>query len=566
MNKKYDVTFINAPNHAEFPHFPIGIGYLNEILKKNNISTNLIDIQNMIVNKEIRYEANILNDIENILKNIKSEIFIFSIMNSTYIWAIEIIKIIKKYNLSSKIVVGGSHATLLKEKLLEHNEIDVVCIYEGEKIITKLTNALIKNDKNLLREIKNIYYRDDDNKIVFNGEEKLIVDLDRLPIIYYSTSEYKNRTSISLDVGRGCPHNCTFCVTKSIWKRFPRYKSPKRIVEESSIYYDMIPNGKRKMVLYEHDNFIFNKNILSEVAYLKKKLKKNYYFGCSGELNDINDEVIELLDNAGCKYIFIGIETGSKRMQKIINKNLDLRNCLEKISKLNEKNIVVEVNFIIGYPEEYITDLIESYYLMTSIKFSSPKLNNINFSMLSPEPTSKVEENLKEEYYLYDKKSIYHKDLNNSLIDINKYKKKFTNHLYIIRNENYDVEKIRDFSQIFIDMLNNFSITLYILMYKINIKIDDMVSYYLKVKKDNLSILEFLMQYTHLIKNYELFEEIFRYEELIYRFKNNMKFKNDIEYFNYDIKNIYRKLKENPKNLEDKFIIVKKPFKIKVDR
>ena len=45
-----------------------------------------------------------------------------------------------------------------------------------------------------------------------------------------------------------------------------------------------------------------------------------------------------------------------------------------------------------------------------------------------------------------------------------------------------------------------------------------------------------------------------------------MKFKNDIEYFNYDIKNIYRKLKENPKNLEDKFIIVKKPFKTKVDR
>ncbi|QEZ70830.1 radical SAM protein (plasmid) [Paraclostridium bifermentans] len=548
MEKDFDVIFVNAPNHATFPHFPIGIGYLNEILKSDNIKTNIIDIQNMIINKKLEFGQSILKDIETILKDNHANIFIFSIMNSTYIWAIYIIKIVKKYNPDSKIIIGGSHATLLKDQLLiEHKEIDIVCIYEGEQIISDLVKSLLCKDYDLLSNIKNIYYRDKNNTIKFNGENTLLENLDILPIIDYDMNEYSNKASISLDVGRGCPHNCKFCVTKTIWKRTPRYKSSKKIVEESIVYFNKLKENKSKIVLYEHDNFIFNKDILKEIISIKNTLNKKYYYGCSGELNDIDDEVIELLHKSGCKYIFIGIESGSKHIQKEMKKNLNLNDVEEKISKLNKKNITVEVNFIIGFKEEKIIDLINSYRLMYIIKFLNPVLNKVNFTMLSPEPTSIVAESLSEDEFILDTKSIYCENFKNVPIDINKFNKRFINHLFIVKNPNYDIEKIRDFSKMYIEILNNFTITLFILINKYNFKLEEFLDANLEIAHyDETSIISVLEKYV-LNKNIDLLTlDIFRYEKLRYQYKNKIEINSNELKFNYDIKNIYIKSIKNP--------------------
>jgi radical SAM superfamily enzyme YgiQ (UPF0313 family) len=51
---------------------------------------------------------------------------------------------------------------------------------------------------------------------------------------------------------------------------------------------------------------------------------ERFYWNCCARTDCIDDELIHLMAKAGCENIFFGIETGSSRIQEVINKNLDL--------------------------------------------------------------------------------------------------------------------------------------------------------------------------------------------------------------------------------------------------
>jgi radical SAM superfamily enzyme YgiQ (UPF0313 family) len=80
------------------------------------------------------------------------------------------------------------------------------------------------------------------------------------------------------------------------------------------------------------------------------------------------------MTDAGMTGIYIGIETGSPRMQKLINKNLDLRNTLPILSYLQEKNCKIIASFIFGFPEETEEDLSQTIALIAQLL----KLRNIS--------------------------------------------------------------------------------------------------------------------------------------------------------------------------------------------
>jgi hypothetical protein len=63
------------------------------------------------------------------------------------------------------------------------------------------------------------------------------------------------------------------------------------------------------------------------------------------------------MSRAGCRGIFFGIETGSRRMQKIIDKGLELNDSAERVRSCDKFKINTAVSLMAGFPDETMADL-----------------------------------------------------------------------------------------------------------------------------------------------------------------------------------------------------------------
>jgi hypothetical protein len=71
----------------------------------------------------------------------------------------------------------------------------------------------------------------------------------------------------------------------------------------------------------------------------------------------ITEDLVLKMKESGMTEIELGIETGSKRMQKLINKNLDLEKARHMIDFLLKNKIYVSLFFMYGFPDETEEDL-----------------------------------------------------------------------------------------------------------------------------------------------------------------------------------------------------------------
>lgn len=215
MNK-----IVLAAINSQYVHLNLAVRYLKKYVETNS------DIRVEI------YETNINNQLLNIIKDI-FELKPDKIIFSTYIWnkeyVFEIVKEIKKVLPNVEVILGGPEVSFDWKKIMEENpEIDNILVGEGEKVFF---NFLInENDK-----VMGLVYRKN-GEVYFNGQEKIIEDLDIIPFPY-ENEELEEKTKIFYyESSRGCPFNCSYCMS-SIDKTV-RYYSIERVKEDLKIFLD----------------------------------------------------------------------------------------------------------------------------------------------------------------------------------------------------------------------------------------------------------------------------------------------------------------------------------------
>ncbi len=271
-----------------------------------------------------------------------------------------------KAQLGCPIVFGGPQADIIaRETLQEIPYVDYICCGEGENTVYPFFSSLLQGVPDL--SVPGLVYRED-GQIRMNPRPTLIEDLDTIPMLDYTIfpedSLIDPMFAFPIDVGRGCPFGCTYCSTKTFWGRKYRLKSPKRIAEELQYYHDLF--GVRHFV-FQHDMFTMNKKLVTETCRLIKELPFKATWNCSARLDCIDRELIDIMADAGLYHIYLGIETGSPRMQKLVNKNLDLTGITDGISYLLSKNLKVTTSFIYGFPEETEEDVSQTFALVTDL-------------------------------------------------------------------------------------------------------------------------------------------------------------------------------------------------------
>ena len=136
---------------------------------------------------------------------------------SCYIWNIELIKIIcadlKQVLPGIKIIAGGPEVSYDADRFMDENPaIDYVICGEGEVTLLELLNNI--KGGGTPEKIAGIAYRQ--GSIAVNQERPLIQDLDSIPFPYKNKLTYYNKRIIYYEASRGCPFNCSYCLSSTV--------------------------------------------------------------------------------------------------------------------------------------------------------------------------------------------------------------------------------------------------------------------------------------------------------------------------------------------------------------
>lgn len=337
---------------------------IGPLIIKNIISSKyeceFLDFDYLTVSGKIRsmgtYEENINLYVEYVLKENPKIVGFYTMCNSFDI-TIRMARKIKERKKDIRIMFGGPQATLnFRECLLYFDFLDVIVLGESEKAILPVIDNLLNNCS--LDGLKGIAFKEK-NKIKFSGMNELLTNEELYEYVLEDYSPYSidKKDILSLEGGRGCPYNCTFCSTSIFWGRKYRVINAYNFVDHIEKLRNRYGIEKISIV---HDHFTVSSKHVKLFCEELKRRKLNIEWNCSARVNNLDSCILELMKESGCKNIFIGMETGSPRMQRIINKNIDLEQAFQKIIEIKNLGIDMTISLIYGFPDESIEDFFET--------------------------------------------------------------------------------------------------------------------------------------------------------------------------------------------------------------
>lgn len=268
---------------------------------------------------------------------------------------IRIAEITKKINPNCIVIVGGPHPTALPKQTARIPNIDFVVIGEGELTLLELVNA-IKSKETLFKHIDGLAYKFHD-KIILTNPRALIQNLDSIPFpardlvdlkLYHSAPTKKvssSESSASLLTGRGCPYNCIHCISKIIWQRKYRARSPKNVVDEIE---ECVEKYNLTEFNFYDDTFTLFEDQVINICKEIRKRRLDISWICMGRVNNISRNMIREMKNAGCKKIAFGIESGSQQVLNVMRKNITLGQACKAVKIAKDEGIDVHGSFMLG--------------------------------------------------------------------------------------------------------------------------------------------------------------------------------------------------------------------------
>jgi radical SAM superfamily enzyme YgiQ (UPF0313 family) len=157
-----------------------------------------------------------------------------------------------------------------------------------------------------------------------------------------------NYGTFTIQTTRGCPYSCEFCTVQKFNGRKYRRKPMANIAEEFRCLKEFI-NHKDKTVFLVDDNITADRKFAKELFTLIKPFGIKWICQSPGKIAD-DEEILDLMKQAGCSYIAIGFESISK--ENIASMNKDQVNKVEEyenyIEKIHAAGIAVYGLFMIG--------------------------------------------------------------------------------------------------------------------------------------------------------------------------------------------------------------------------
>jgi len=358
-------------------------GHVSTIIDLDAIAASLLGSSRKQVTADDLFEACV-----HALARADAQLFGFSSICSSYPLTVRLAAEAKRLHPQAYVVLGGPQATVVDTPTLEAFPwIDAIVRGEADWTLLRLIDAIDERRVTAsLEEVPGITFHRNGG-VVRNPDARLIANLDTLPLPAFEMDpQIKYRKSVQLEVGRGCPYRCTFCSTNDFFRRSPRFKSTDVILGQMKELHERYGITSFSLV---HDMFTVDRKRVVEFAEALLEAGTAYQWSCSARTDRVDDKLLALMEKSGCVGIFFGVETGSSRLQRVINKGLDLGTAREAIRSATAHHMKTAVALIAGFPEEKRDDLRDTIHFFvqaTRFEDAEPQL-----SLLTPLAETPIE-------------------------------------------------------------------------------------------------------------------------------------------------------------------------------
>jgi anaerobic magnesium-protoporphyrin IX monomethyl ester cyclase len=295
------------------------------------------------------------------------------------------------------VAVAGSDATDDPEAYLEAGA-DAVIVGEGEVTLQELTDAFTGRPPGPLGGIPGLCFRDARGRTVRTPPRPVVRDLDALPLPAWDLVEvgsyrriWRERHgyfSMNLATTRGCPYHCNWCA-KPIYGQRYTVRSPENVVEEIEwLKTEHAPDHLN----FVDDIFGLKPGWVERFAELVTARGLVTPFKCLSRVDLLTGLVVEALEAAGCRTVWVGAESGSQKILDAMEKGTTVEQIATAARRLKAAGIEVGFFLQFGYPGETREDIERTLQMVRDCR-----PDDIGISVSYPLPGTPFHERVKAE-------------------------------------------------------------------------------------------------------------------------------------------------------------------------
>lgn len=279
------------------------------------------------------------------------------------------------------LICGGSLATNTLDAILQRNhEVDYVICGEGEEVLPLLVENIV-NGKN--ENIIGVHHKGNIKVLPQGGFEMAppVADInvnlrayDLFDMEFYtkaaSDSAHQNneahQRTFTIMASRGCPGGCTFCSVYTVAGRRTRWRSLDNIREEIMFLYERY--GITQIIII--DSILTPKDLtldfLNMLAGLPIAGVDIVLYSMS--VNHTDFEILDAIAKLNVGTVAFAIESGNKKRQKQINKNVNLDKAVKLVAYAKSLGIKTSCNYMLGFPGETLEEMQETIDFCYKVK------------------------------------------------------------------------------------------------------------------------------------------------------------------------------------------------------
>lgn len=232
------------------------------------------------------------------------------------------------------VAVGGPYVSTSPERL---PDADHIFIGEAETTLPEFISDL---ELGIARKI----YKADERPSLLNT-----------PVPDFGLMDMKKYSAMSVQYSRGCPFQCEFCDIIEIYGRVPRTKSNEQMLAELDA---LNRAGWRGLLFIVDDNFIGNKKnvrqFMPDLIDWSRSHGNPFSYITEASINLAEDDaLLQQMEDAGFRRVFLGIETPVEESLKEAQKGQNTRrDLLESVQKIQSYGMEVMAGFIVGFDND----------------------------------------------------------------------------------------------------------------------------------------------------------------------------------------------------------------------
>lgn len=308
----------------------------------------------------------------------KKEVMCLSLQSTTDLFRVR--PYLRKINRSGeKLVIAGGPAVL--DPVFASNilpQVDLFALGEGDETIGDILRIREKEDMESIRGVAFVR----DHKLVKTPQRRPPQLIGRpFPLIPKGfPKQFIRGVNVYIETHRGCPGRCIFCQYSQMFNTIIRNRPIEDIVAEVKYF---CKHGAKRIAFSGGDISVYGsqrsaergRGFLELVKRTSEVVGKDNLAGPDIRIDSLSPAILEGVRKFTQGWIFLGIESGSKSVQKLIRKNIKLEEVYSAVRLAKQYSVRIVGSFMVGFIGETVSDFLETKKVVEDLGLDRHSIN-----------------------------------------------------------------------------------------------------------------------------------------------------------------------------------------------